>query len=101
MTTTLTEFEVPPGTPAEAVDAAIEEVAPAFRTIPGLLRKYFLRSEDGTLTGGCYLWETREQARAFSEGPLREMIRERFGVECSIRYFDTPLVVDNTCPTAG
>jgi len=37
-----------------------------------------------------------EHARQFSEGPLREMIRHRFGVECNIEYFHAPLVVKGT-----
>ena len=31
--------------------------------------------------------------------PPGGMIRERFGVECSIRHFDTPVVVEG--PAAG
>lgn len=30
-------------------------VAPNFRGVPGLIRKYFLRSEDGGTVGGVYL----------------------------------------------
>lgn len=30
-------------------------VAPNFRGVPGLIQKYFLRSEDGGIVGGVYL----------------------------------------------
>jgi len=36
-----------------------------------------------------------EEARAFSEGTLRPMIKEKFGAEPSIEYFEVPVVVDN------
>ena len=36
-----------------------------------------------------------EQARTFSEGKLRPMIREKYQLEPSIEYFDSPVVVDN------
>jgi hypothetical protein len=35
------------------------------------------------------------EARTFSEGSLRPMIREKFRVEPSIEYFDAPVIVDN------
>ena len=79
----------------DALKNEIVKVAPQFQTPPGLLRKYFLISEDGATSGGVYLWKTREQARDFSEGFLRSMLRENFHVDPSITYFDTPAVVDN------
>lgn len=94
MTMTLTRFSVPAGTTADALRAGFQDVAPAFAEVPGLIRKVFLIAEDAREAGGSYLWETEEQARAFSEGPLRGMIREKFGVECSIEYFDAPVTVE-------
>ena len=45
--------------------------------------------------GGVYLWKSLRDAREFSEGTLRAMIKEAFHVEPSITYFDTPVIVDN------
>jgi hypothetical protein len=36
-----------------------------------------------------------DEARTFSEGVLRKMIRDKFQVEPSIEYYDAPVVVDN------
>lgn len=95
MTTTITRFPLPPGAPTDAIKSGFLEVAPKFKHPSGLLRKYFLISEDGKTGGGVYLWNSMEEARGFSEGVLRPMIRDKFRVEPSIEYFDTPVVVDN------
>jgi len=95
MTTTITRFRLPAGVSRQTIEQALHEVAPQFKTIPGLLRKYFLLAEDGSTGGGVYLWSTLAEARAFSEGPLRAMVREKFAVEPEISYYDTPVIVDN------
>ena len=95
MITSITRFQLPPGVSAEAIKKGFAEVAPKFKQPPGLLRKYFLLSEDGKTGGGVYLWNSMEQARTFSEGALRPMIREKFKVEPSIEYFHAPVIVDN------
>jgi len=81
--------------PTDAVKSGFLEVAPFFRNRSGLLRKYFLLSDDGATGGGVYLWTSRQAARDFSEGTIRPMIKEKFRVEPSITYFDTSVVVDN------
>jgi len=95
MITSITRFQLPPGVPVEAIKNSYREVAPKFKNPPGLLRKYFLISEDGKTGGGVYLWNSMEQARAFSEGVIRPMIREKFKLEPSIEYYEAPVVVDN------
>ncbi len=95
MITSITRFQLPPGIPTEAIKKGFLEVAPKFQQPSGLLRKYFLISEDGKTGGGVYLWSSMEEARTFSEGVLRPMIRDKFQVEPSIEYFVTPVVVDN------
>ena len=95
MTTSITRFPLPTGIPTEAIKKGFLEVAPKFKHPAGLVRKYFLIAEDGKTGGGVYLWNSMEQARTFSEGVLRPMIREKFRVEPSIEYFDAPVIVDN------
>ena len=95
MITSITRFQLPPGIPTEAVKNGFLEVAPHFKRPSGLLRKYFLISEDGKTGGGVYLWNSMDEARTFSEGVLRQMIRDKFQVEPSIEYYDAPVVVDN------
>lgn len=95
LTTSVTRFQLPPGIPTEAIKKGFLEVAPKFKQPGGLLRKYFLISEDGKTGGGVYLWNSMVEARTFSEGVLRTMIRDKFQVEPSIEYYEAPVVVDN------
>src|SRR5262245_46588054 len=95
MITSITRFQLPPGIPIEAVKKGFLEVAPHFKQPSGLLRKYFLISEDGKTGGGVYRWNSMDEARTFSEGVIRPMIRDKFHVEPSIEYFDAPVIVDN------
>ena len=95
MITSITRFQLPPGIPTQAVKKGFVEVAPKFKHPSGLLRKYFLISEDRKTGGGVYLWNSMEEARTFSEGVLRSMIRDKFQVEPSIEYYDCPVIVDN------
>ena len=95
MITSITRFPLPPGVPTAAIKKGFVEVAPKFQQPSGLLRKYFLIAEDGKTGGGVYLWSSMEEARTFSEGVLRPMIRDKFKVEPSIEYFDAPVIVDN------
>ncbi|HTI97959.1 MAG TPA: YdhR family protein [Dongiaceae bacterium] len=94
MITVITRFPLPVGVPAAQIRAGYEHVAPAFRNIPGLIRKQFLLSPDGRTGGGVYLWSDEAAARAFMEGKVAPMIREKFKVEPQIEYFESPVIVE-------
>ena len=63
--------------------------------MPGLVRKYYLRSEDGRSAGGVYLWETRAAAEAIYNSEWKARVKQLYGSEPKISWFDTPVVVDN------
>jgi hypothetical protein len=69
--------------------------APKYRDLPGLVRKYYLYSAEEGIGGGVYLWKSREDAERTYTPEWKRMIRERYGAEPVITYFDTPVVVDN------
>jgi hypothetical protein len=95
MITAIVNFKLPAGTIADEATKLLKESAPKYREVPGLIRKYFLLGDDGT-GGGVYLWESREAAEALYTVSWRNMIAERYGATPSIRYFETPVIVDNT-----
>ena len=74
---------------------------PRFQGAAGLARKYYLFDPETKVGGGVYLWETKAAAEAMYSGPWRESIVERFGNEPTIRYFETPVIVDNTLGAAA
>jgi len=69
--------------------------APKYQDVAGLLRKSYLLSDDGTTVGGIYLWNSRAEAEAMYTESWRIFVREKYGTEPSVTYFDTPVVVDN------
>lgn len=94
MITVLTQFPLPSGIDLDDFRKSLAQTAPVFQQSPGLHAKYFLIAEDGRSAGGVYLWRFKSDALAF-ESNIRDMIRTRLGVEATITYFETPVIVDN------
>ncbi len=92
--TAVVRFPLPAAVTADRYREMCRHAAPDFRKPAGLLSKQFLLAEDGR-GGGVYLWASKEAAEAFYGAGFRAMIRERFGAEPEITYFETPVVVDN------
>jgi hypothetical protein len=69
--------------------------APTFRALAGkgLLRKDYINGEAGG--GGIYYWTSREAAEAWYTPALRQKMKEKFGVEPLISYYDSYVQVDN------
>jgi hypothetical protein len=95
MITALVQFALSaPISLAEATQR-FESSAPKYQNLPGLVRKYYVRSEDGRSAGGIYLWESRATAEAVYNGEWRERVEKLYGAKPTIQWFDTPVVVDN------
>ena len=69
--------------------------APKYQGVPGLVRKYYVLSQDGSSVGGIYLWSSRVEADALYTESWRAFVREKYGTAPSLTYFDCPVVVDN------
>ena len=96
MITVITRFAVPATINAGQMRAAFAQAAPAFRNVPGLIRKQFLLSADGRTAGGVYLWEKEDAARSFMQQRVVPMIREKFQVEPTIEFYHSPVIVENS-----
>lgn len=96
MITVLVQYNLPSSISREQAEAAFSEVSTMFYDIPGLIRKYFLLSEDGKTAGGMYLWNSHADADRFYTENFRLMIQEQYGSEPLITYFDSPVIVDNS-----
>lgn len=94
MITAIVKFPLPAGTTVEEARAKFEASAPNYEGLPGLIRKYYLFDE-GT-GGGVYLWENREAADKLYTGEWRRTIRERYGADPVVEYFESPVIVDNS-----
>ena len=94
MVTVIVQFKV-----GDAKVEALKEIfaasVPKYQQVPGLLRKYYLLSDDGDTAGGVYLWKSRADAEALYTQEWKQMIEDKYGSEPVLSYFESPLIVDN------
>lgn len=95
MITTIVQFALPRPITLEDARATFESTASKYRNLPGLIRKYYYRSEDGTKAGGIYLWKTRQDALALFTDEWKTFVRGKYGSEPKLEFLDCPVVVDN------
>jgi hypothetical protein len=95
MIAAIVQFKLPrPISPDEARNIFLT-TAPKYRDVPGLIRKYYLLSDDGASAGGVYFWQSRKQAEQLYTEEWRQFIREKYGSEPGVTYFESPVIVDN------
>lgn len=95
MITALVQFKLPEPLTRDKAKEVFSSTAPKYREVHGLIRKYYLLSEDGGTAGGVYLWKSRKDAEQIYNDDWREFIMEKYGSEPSVTYFESPVVVDN------
>jgi len=95
MITALVQFKLPQPVTREKAQEIFVSTAPKYRETPGLIRKYYLLSEDGGTAGGVYLWKSKKDAEALYTNEWGSYIREKYGASPSVTYFESPVVVDN------
>jgi heme-degrading monooxygenase HmoA len=69
--------------------------APIYQKVPGLLRKYFIITDDGKF-GGVYLWDTQASAEQWFNPAWHERVRKTYGTDANIEWFDAPIIAAST-----
>ena len=95
MIVTLVQIKNPEPMSLDKARIVFTGTAAKYQEVPGLIRKYYLLSEDGNTAGGVYLWESRTAAEAMYNPEWYAFIREKYGVDPQVTYFKSPVVVDN------
>lgn len=95
MITTLVQIKMPAPMGLLKAREVFAGTAPTYREVPGLIRKYYLLSEDGKTAGGVYLWASRKAAEEMYTPEWHAFIRDKYGVDPQVTYFESPVVVDN------
>jgi hypothetical protein len=101
MITAIVLYDLPPSIGLEECRKHFGRIAPGFLEIPGFIRKQFICSADGKAAGGVYMWETREAAENFYGGSWIEGIRQRYGTDPRIKYFETVALADKRAGKTG
>jgi Putative mono-oxygenase ydhR len=95
MITVIVQFSLREPISLEDAARAFESTAPKYQGLRGLVRKYYLRSQDGRRAGGVYLWQTRAAAESVYDTEWKARVKQLYGSEPEISWFDTPVIVDN------
>ncbi|TFH54232.1 MAG: monooxygenase [Methanothrix sp.] len=95
MITAIATFQLPSPITLDEARKIFLSTAPKYLGVTGLIRKYYMLSENGGTVGGVYLWNSREEADAMYTESWRTFVREKYGTEPTVTYMDTPVVVDN------
>ncbi|MCL4421601.1 MAG: YdhR family protein [Actinobacteria bacterium] len=90
----MVEFPVD-GASADEIDAIFEKSADRYRSVEGLIRKYYIRSTDNTMGGGMYLFTDQQSADKLYDDEWHRSFVERYGRQPQIKFFHCPIVVDN------
>ena len=95
MMTVFTTFTLPKPLTLEEARSIFLGTAPKYQNVQGLFRKTYVLSLDGLTAGGVYLWNSRAEAEAMYTASWRAFVREKYGTEPIVTYFESPVVVDN------
>jgi Putative mono-oxygenase ydhR len=93
MIVAVVNFALPAPLSLEKGREVFEASAPSYETVPGLIRKHYLLSEDGLTAGGVYLWESRADAEALYTAEWSERVAARYGTPPSVSFFHSPVTV--------
>jgi hypothetical protein len=92
-------FDNPPGLSRETELEGARAVVEKWRANPDLLRKHFMRSEDGRVGGAVYYWKSRAAADAAHGPEWQAAVKASTGSEPRRQFFELFLVVDNETGT--
>jgi hypothetical protein len=98
MITAIVTFKLPADVDAQKAAALFKASAPKYQGLGGLVRKYYLFDPATHTGGGVYLWHSRAEADSVYTPQWQAYIAERYGAAPEIRYFETPVIVDNDLP---
>jgi hypothetical protein len=94
--TAIATFRLPKPLTVDEARAIFQSTAPRYQSLPGLVRKYYVLSEDGMTAGGVYLWESRQAADALYTDEWRAFVTGKYGTPPEVVYMQCPVIVDNT-----
>ncbi|MCD6527899.1 MAG: YdhR family protein [Desulfuromonas sp.] len=95
MITTIVQFALPQPMTVEQAKAVFLSTAEKYQQSAGLIRKYYLLSDDGLTAGGVYLWQSRAQAETMFSDEWFSFVKGKYGGRPTVSYFSSPVVVDN------
>jgi heme-degrading monooxygenase HmoA len=77
------------------IQQVMEERAPQFRALPGLLQKYYLRDIQTGEVGAVYIWDSEESFRTYRQSDLARTIASAYKAvgQPRVEIFETILTL--------
>jgi hypothetical protein len=88
---TLVTIPIPDAISRDKLVEKFKEAAPTYQKIDGLMRKYFIITDDGKF-GGVYLWRDQASADAWFTPAWAEQVKNLFGRAATLEWFDIPVL---------
>ncbi|MFT7162852.1 MAG: heme-degrading monooxygenase HmoA [Bacteroidia bacterium] len=66
--------------PEEELLNKARERAPQFKAIPGLVQKYYVKTDQPGQYGGIYVWDSPESLQSYRESDLAKSIPEAYEI---------------------
>jgi heme-degrading monooxygenase HmoA len=88
---TLVTVATPPQISRERLLAEFNAAAPTYQKVPGLIRKYFIITDDGKF-GGVYLWDTQASAQQWFNPAWQDRVLKTYGSSANLEWFDAPIL---------
>ena len=66
--------------PEEELLNKAKDRAPQFKAIPGLIQKYYVKTDQPGQYGGIYVWESPESLQSFRASDLAKSIPEAYEI---------------------
>ena len=97
---TLVTIRTPAGVGRERLVAEFNASLPTYRKVDGLLRKYFIVTDDGRF-GGVYVWRSEADAERWFDAAWHERVRRSYGEDAAIEWFDAPILLPTKLSAAA
>ena len=95
MITVIAFFKIPEGMTREEIIFKFEQTTQKWRDNQDLIRKDYLIDLDRGIAGGVYLWKEKMHAEIWLGAEFRKMVKDNYGEEPTLQFFETPIVLDN------
>lgn len=90
------------GLPAETVLDVVEDRAEQYRSVPGLIQKFYVRDDQSQHIGGVFVFDSKEHLQAFQDSELAQSTRTayQFTESPTVRVLEiTRVLITNTVMT--
>ena len=95
MITVIVYFKLPDGITREETISKFMQSTQKWSDNQDLIHKNYLIDLDRGIAGGVYLWKEKMHAEIWLGAEFRKMIKDNYGDEPTLQFFETPIVVDN------